>query len=399
MNILQICHKPPFPPVDGGCIAMNNITQGLLEFGATVKVLAINTFKHPLNIDALPDDYRRKTQIETEFIDTRIKLEDVFLNFFSGESYNIRRFYSGRFEKKIAEVLKKKKFDIIHLESLFTTPYLNLIRKNSKAKIVYRAHNIEFEIWERVGETEKKYFKKKYLQFLSRRMKNYEISLLNKYDGIAAISNEDAQKFLDYGCRIPVQTIPFGINFSEYQTSKNSAEENLFFLGAMDWQPNCEAVEWFLKTVWNEISQKFPQLKFNMAGRAMPDKFFKMNSEKITVSGEIPNAKKFFQQNDIMIVPLLNGSGIRVKIIEAMAMGKIIISTAVGAKGIPCEHKKNILIANSAAEFSEMISLILQNSEIRKTISENARKFAEENYDNRKITEKLVSFYRQISHS
>ncbi len=405
MKILQLCHKPPFPPVDGGCIAMNAITQGLLQVGIDVKVLALNTFKHPLNIDALPDEYIKQTKIETVFIDTQIKFASAFFNLFSNDSYNVKRFFSKEFEKKITEVLKADKYDIVHLESLFVTPYLNIIRENSHAKIILRAHNAEFEIWEKIGEREQNFFKKKYLKLLAARMRNYEIKLLNKYDGIAAISDDDAEKFRNLGCKIAIESIPLGINISEYDffvnpksdpLSSRGRNPKLFFLASMDWLPNCDGLEWFLKNVWKNISAKNPQLKFYVGGKAMPDKFLRMKIPNVEIVGQIPDAKFFFLENDIMIVPLFSGSGIRVKIIEAMALKKVVISTTIGAKGINCEHKKNILIADSPTEFSEMISLIVSDSSLRKTISENAGKFVEENYDNRIITKKLISFYKKL---
>src|SRR5580693_8877194 len=119
MKILQVCNKVPFPPKDGGCIAMNNITQGLIEQGHKVKVLAINTEKHFTDIETLPNEYRSKTNMEAVFIDTKVKVIPAFLNIFTNESYNISRFYSKEFEEKLINILKNETFDIVQLESLY----------------------------------------------------------------------------------------------------------------------------------------------------------------------------------------------------------------------------------------------------------------------------------------
>ena len=171
MKILQICNKPPYPAVDGGAIAMNNTTQGLISNGYEVKVLAISTAKHPVNIESLPEDYLVSTKFESVFIDTSIKLKDAFINLFSSKSYNIERFISNDFTKKLIETLEKEKFDIIIIESLFVAPYITAIKKISKAKIVLRAHNVEYKIWERISSNTKNPIKKTYLSLLAKRLK------------------------------------------------------------------------------------------------------------------------------------------------------------------------------------------------------------------------------------
>lgn len=378
---------------------MNNISRGLLQQGIELKILTLNTFKHPLSIDALPDDYVKKTNIETVFIDTRIKMPDAGLNIFSRESYNVKRFYSGIFAEKIAETLQRDHYDIVHLESLFTTPYLDIIRKNSEAAVIYRAHNLEFEIWEDLAASEKKFLKKKYLKFLSGRIKNYELDLLNKFDGIAAISEEDSIKFRKFGCWVPVENIPLGIDISEYKIQESSPGEqaaNLFFLGSMDWLPNREGVEWFLGKVWKMVRAEYPALKLLVAGKGMPGRYFVPGIPGVEFIGEVENARKFMLSNGIMVVPLLSGSGIRVKIIEAMALGKVVIATSLAAEGIHASHKKNILLSDSPEGLAELISLAVAHPGLRKDISENAKKFAEEKFDNKIIAKKLVSFYDSI---
>ncbi|MBL7883865.1 MAG: glycosyl transferase family 1, partial [Bacteroidia bacterium] len=134
MNILQICSKTPFPPKDGGSVAMNILTSGLINAGNNVKVLAINTPKHFIKDADIDSEYRKITNYESVFIDTSIKPLDAFFNLFSTKSYNIIRFYSKDCENKIIEILNKQSFDIIHLETLWVAPYVDIIKKHSKAK-------------------------------------------------------------------------------------------------------------------------------------------------------------------------------------------------------------------------------------------------------------------------
>jgi hypothetical protein len=163
MRILQICNKPPFPAVDGGAIAMNNVTQGLINKGCSVHVLTITTPKHNININELPKDYVEKTNFQSVYIDTSIKLKDAFINLFSNRSYNIDRFISLEFTKVLSYTLRENEFDFIIIESLFSTPYISTIKELSKGKVILRAHNVEHRIWERISVNTSKFTKGIYI--------------------------------------------------------------------------------------------------------------------------------------------------------------------------------------------------------------------------------------------
>src|SRR6218665_1328589 len=347
MRILQICNKAPFPPKDGGCIAMNNLTQGLIAEGHTVKVLAINTPKHFTEIAQLPEDYRRKTNIEAVFIDTSVKPLPALLNLFSSDSYNISRFYSKAFEDKIVELLRAETYDVIQLESLYVTMYAAAIRQHSKAKIVLRAHNIEHKLWERNAAAADNLAERLYFRFLAKRLKKYELQSFNAYDAVAAITAEDAQWFSANSYDKPMEVVPFGIDLAQIDAHVETGEEPLsaFHIGAMDWQPNVEGIWWFLENVWNRVHDAYPQLKFYLAGRKMSNELLQLNKANVFVEGEVEDAHDFIRSKGLMIVPLLSGGGMRVKIIEGMALGKIIVTTTLGAEGIAAENNKNIIIA------------------------------------------------------
>ena len=399
MQILQICHKTPFPPRDGGSIAMNNLTQGLIEHGHNVKVLAMNTPKSFIDIEQLPADYRNNTDIEAVYIDTNIKIIDAFVNLFKSSSYNIDRFISNNFAAKLQEVLEGSSFDIVQLESLFLVPYIDVIKKYSKAKIVLRAHNVEFEIWMRRMHACKNVLKKQYLNLLANRLKTYEINHINAYDGIAAITPRDAEMLKSHGCTIPITDIPIGMDLidSEIDTSNlNDVPTSLFHLGSMDWMPNQEAIKWFLDQVWPKVSNAYPNLMLHLAGRNMPEWILNFNFHNVIVEGEVNDVRDYMASKDIMIVPLISGSGMRVKIVEGMAYGKVIISTSVGAEGIQYEHETDILIANTPEEYVTMVGKCISDNNLYNDIGNNARMLAREKYDNKIIAEKLISFYRSL---
>ena len=138
MRVLQICHKPPLPSVDGGCIAINNISKGLINQLGSIKILTIGTLKHPFNMKYYEDNFINRTSIESAFVDTKLNIVDAFSNLVTYDSYNISRFFSPDFNALIIKTLKANSFDIILLESLFTTPYIDTIR-NSVSKFIIKS--------------------------------------------------------------------------------------------------------------------------------------------------------------------------------------------------------------------------------------------------------------------
>lgn len=397
MTILQLCLKPPLPALDGGCIAMNNITQGLLNQGHDVKIITLYTPKHDFRPDLMPDEYIEKTDIEGVFVDTRLNVMDAFANFMTSDSYNISRFFSPDMDRKIMMLLKRRKFDVIHLESLFMTPYLNTIKRFSDAPVVLRSHNLEFVIWEKIAGGTKNLARRTYLKYLSKKLREYELSALNAVDGIAAISEDDMRRFRKLGVKKPIVNIPFGIDPSAYTPPAKQPPLSFFHLGAMDWSPNLEGTLWFMDEVWPAIHAKYPKLKFYLAGRNMPDGLKEGLPQNVVAVGEVEKATEFMNQHAVMCVPLLSGGGIRVKIIEGLALGKAVISTSLGAEGIDCEPGKNILVADTPEEWLRAVDQLMADSTLTKRLGEEGRRHVETHFDNTRIIQRLIEFYTSLA--
>ncbi len=394
MKVLQLCNKPPFPSKDGGCIAMKNIAVGLLSKNIDLKLLTIETQKHPFILDAFPKNFIHKTQIESVFVDTRVNVVDAFSALVTSDSYNVSRFFSADFDKKLKEILEEEHFDVVHLESLFLTPYIGTIRKYSKAKLVLRSHNLEHLIWERLANLEKNKAKKIYLKHLSKKLKKYEKGVLCEVDAIATISSEDTKRFNSFDCEKPLKTIPFGIdleNYSKVEAKYGSGLNlKLFHIGSMDWMPNTEAVNWFLDDVFSELSE----VELHLAGKNMPTYMMQNDHKNLFVSGEVESAIDFMAKFDVMIVPLLSGSGMRIKIIEAMALGKTVVTTSIGIEGINAEDGTEVLIANTTKEFVQQINKLKKNPKLVASIGQNARQFIERNHSNSNIIDRLIDLYK-----
>ena len=375
---------------------MNSIITGLLDAGHHVKVLAINSEKYNVKESDITEEYKRKTGIELIDVDLTVKPLNAFLNLFTRKSYHAERFISEEFKKRLAEVLDKEQFDVVQLEVLFMAPYVETIRQHSKAMIVLRAHNVEHKIWERIAKDTKSPLKRWYINHLAKTLKEFELNALETVDGIAAITRKDAAFFRKY-CSKPVIDIPFGVYPEQFDPKYEiEGKPKFYHIGSMNWMPNEEGIRWFVDEVLPKTVEKVPDFVYHLAGRSMPEWLTSMKNPHVDVVGEVPDAKEFVTNHDVAIVPLLSGSGIRIKIIESMALGKTVITTRVGAEGILYDEEVNIIIAENKAKMVEAIRSLNENPETAVRIGQAARKLVEETYDNRKIIARLLMFYEQI---
>ncbi|HRN35389.1 MAG TPA: glycosyltransferase [Flavobacteriales bacterium] len=396
MRILQLCHKPPYPPIDGGTKAMHNITRGLLEAGHQVKVLCISTAKHPLKVAAIPAAYRKQTAIEGVFVDTALNVVDAFTDLVTADNYNISRFFSPDMDIRLIQLLSQESFDIIHLESLFVTPYIPTLRRYSKAPIVLRSHNMEHAIQERIAQGERNIFKKPYRKYLARPLKQYEQDVLALVDGVAAINAADAAQMEPHGSPCPITVIPFGVWPGEYEFPEPEGPPIFFHLGSMDWLPNEEGIRWLLRHVWPTVLQSHPAAKLHLAGNRMPRDMIRARLPGTTVVGRVPDADRYIAKRHVMLVPLFSAGGMRVKIIEGMAMGKCIISTTIGAEGIKHKPGHNILIADTAAEFIAQMESVLDNPGLAGQIGRRSAQLVKQQHNNVEIIKDLLAFYASL---
>ena len=396
MKILQLCNKPPFPPVDGGTLAMHRITEGLLAAGHEVKVLAVSTDKHPFRADAIDEEYRQKTRVESVYIDLKVKPVDAGVALLCGDSYNVKRYESRAMERRIAQLLEEESFDVVQVESIFLTPYVPVIRSRSDASIVLRAHNVEHQIWRQNALQLRPSMKRWYMKKLALALRMYELEHINDFDAVACISPLDADYFKNNGCRRPMAVVPFAVDLQDEVLETEIEKGSVYHLGAMDWIPNVDSVRWLLDEVWPRVAEKSPGAKLYLAGRSMPDELLQRCSTNVIVEGEVVDAHEYMRGKQINIVPLLSGSGIRVKIVEAMSMGQCVVSTTVGANGIDYTDGENILIADTPDEMARQLKRCFDDPTLPRRIGQAGRRLVEQHYSNAVLTQRLVQLYERI---
>ena len=198
--------------------------------------------------------------------------------------------------------------------------------------------------------------------------------------------------FKKYGLKLPARSVPTGYVFDSLPEITSNEENAVAFIGGMDWMPNREGVEWFIDKVWPIVIAQMPDAKFYLAGRNFPEEIRNLKVKGLVVVGEVDDAREFILSKSLSIVPLFAGSGMRVKIVEAMALGRVVISTSIGAESLDYTDGTDILIADDAVGFANAVLKMLTHRNQRVALGKNAQQLILEKYDNRKICTRIIDF-------
>lgn len=387
---MVFCHKPPWPTVDGGTVATAQMAEGLAARGVEVKVLALATPKHPGG-GSPPESI----EVETVSVDTRPRVIPALLNLMRREPYQLQRFFSRQALGTLKECLRDFRPDIVQLDGVGVLPYFGGLRAVFDGLVVYRAHNIEHQlIRDRVSGVVRSPVSW-WLTLQAARLEKREAAACREVDGVVAISDRVAD-----WCRIqargPVTVIGVCIAASAGRP-RGATAQDLVHLGAMDWPPNREGVAWFVREVWPEIKRRHPELEFHIAGRQSGQFGNEIKVPGVVVDGEVDSAVDYLGGHGLMVVPLLSGSGIRVKVVEGMALGKGIIATRIAAEGLGVEEGRHLLIAEDPGQWIETIDRCLSNPGLVASLGAEAWSFAQKEFSPRRLSKDLEYFYTALT--
>lgn len=397
MKVLIISHRNPFRLKDGGSIGIYFILKCYRELGYDTTLLMMNPLKHYIPADEyIPKVNELGIKVVVHEINTNPNPFAALKNlFFSKLSYILERFYDKKYDEKLANLLKDNKYDLIQLEGSQLALYLHTIKRYApNTPVALRAHNVEYEIWERTANNEKNILKKWFYKNNAIRFKKWEIEQFKNVDIIFPVSLRDQKCIQEFAPNKKYYTINFGVNLEEHpKQSIDLKNISVAFLGALDWIPNQEALLWFLENVWSRIDGYYEGLDFYIAGRRAPEWLIKkIKNYNVKYVGEVDSSQEFIMQHPIFVVPLMAGGGVRIKIIEQMALGRVIISTPIGAEGLEVMNGENIMIAETSDDFIRDLDYLLRNPDGIRYISENARITVENLYNEKVIFAELGEY-------
>jgi len=403
MHILQLCPRVPFPLTTGGAIAMYDVPAGLIKAGHRVTMLAINTPKHHQPADALAH-LGPNFKLVTVDVNTDIAATKALKNLlFSKLPYNVERFISEAVAAKLLEILRTEQIDLVQMEGTFVAWYADFLGRHESAELrvpslVLRAHNVEYTIWQMLAQREKNPLKRLFLRTMATRLEKFERRYLPQFDAVAAITEDDAQRLRALGCPEPVVFVPAGVELTRFQANPASQPKprTLFLIGSLNWMPNLEALEWLLREVWPTVHAEMPDVELHVAGTGTPAHLLAPRTDNVFVHGFTESAAEFMQQYELMLVPLLSGGGMRIKIIEGMALGKAILSTRIGAEGIAVRDGEDIVLRDSPAGWLEALRTWHRGELPTAQIGAAAARTATSLYDNGRVIKRFVELYEQL---
>jgi len=394
-NILFLTTKYPFPPDDGGKIdSLTNLH--ILAKNFNVFLFYIGK-KH--NEEAFQKKGIHLCGIYHYQKETGNNISGLFKNLFCRMPYTIKKYHDDKIYIEIEKIIKEKKIDITYTDHLHMAFYGKLINKHfPETKLILREHNAEYIFWKRIYKEENNIFKKLLFWWQSLKILNYEKKITNIFDKCFMISSIDQMNLKKINPYVKAQVISTGINIQDYQISQPGKiiPFSMLYVGDFSWLPNLKGILWFLTKVWPEIKKLFPKAKIFIVGKKPPKDILGYKNNDIIVTGYVKDVKPWIDKSEIFLVPLFSGGGIRIKILEAMAIGKPIISTPVGAEGIDVENKKNILMADNKEDFIKNIKILFNNKEIRENLAKNSIKLIRDKYSFNAIERNICSIIKDL---
>jgi glycosyltransferase involved in cell wall biosynthesis len=422
LNILWIKSGPLYPLDTGGKIRTHSMLTEICK-DHQVTFLAFKDDEHPLHADEEQASYAmRKSWIpwrEAVTGSPKFFLQLLFNFFFSPLPYALAKYQSSAMSAQIAELDASGDFDLIICDFLSPAPNFRPIHSQLRTPTILFQHNIESQIWKRLATSKSNIISQAYFILQYRRMFRWERRLSRRFNGVITVSPDDAEFCREY-YRLDnvLGAVPTGVNTDFFRPTSSrengitvhqptplplhssltsqptaySPQPRIAFLGSMDWMPNIECVQYFTTHVLPLIHEIQPDVLFYVIGRNPTPSIRELakNHSSVELTGTVDDIRPHLQSCDLMVVPLHAGGGTRIKIFEAMAMGIPVVSTTIGAEGLPVTHGEDILIANSDQALANACLQLLDDPELTQKITTAARKKVEQDHSWHAVSEQFI---------
>ena len=383
-KILVLTSILPYPPDDGSRLRPYQIIKALYKLA---DIELVSFYLPNEDINSTKEFY--KSYCKNLYFLEQKKNKNLFAKFCV--------YHSNRENKKlINKIIQENNYNLIIVEKIITLSYLGKkVFKNYK--VVIDSWGIDSEISRQLYENEKNLFKKFILFIKYIRHFFCELCYLSKCKYFIAITDKQFNFYKKFFKRKKLLLIPNFVDTDYFKPNyENFEEKSIVFTGIMNFLPNIDAVMFFVNEVMPKLKEK-TNVKFYIVGKNPTKEVLMLhNNSDIIVTGEVKDIREYISKAEVVVVPLRIGSGLRNKVLHAMACGKTVVATREAVEGINVKDKENILIANTPQEFVEKILLVLNNKELNLKIAKNARKFIEENFSEKVIEKKWINMYEEI---
>ena len=324
---------------------------------------------------------------------------ELLLNLVESRPYAIKKYESAAMLREIVELERRNCFDFIVCD--FLAPAANVPRNLASPTILFQ-HNVEAMIWKRHYEIQTNLIKKAYLYNQWQKMRRFEKQMCRDFDCVIGVSAEDREQMKrDYGAQT-VFDVPTGVDTDYFQPrGVQPSAHSMVFTGSMDWLPNEDAIKYFMQEIMPLIKKKVPDAALTVVGRNPPPALVELSKEdpSLIITGRVEDVRPYIEESAAYIVPLRIGGGTRLKIFEAMAMERAVVSTTVGAEGLPVSNGIELLVADEPAAFANAVITLLTNSSYAVQLGQRAASIVRQNHGWRQVTESFVSICTNNGHT
>lgn len=308
--------------------------------------------------------------------------------------FAVSKFTHPEVKRAVASSMNDRQFDVAICD--FLSASLNFPENLAIPTVLFQ-HNVESSLWHRLATTESNLAKRLAYKIEARKMTTYERNALSRFHHIIAVSEYDRQQMLAMDSAAAITVVPTGVDTEKYTVAPPSTADppKIVFLGSMDWEPNIDAVSYFCRDIFPRIRAQFPSAIFQIVGRNPHASVRQLAGESVEVTGTVPSVREYLQQATVVVVPLRAGGGTRLKIFEAMATGKALVSTTIGAEGLAVQSGRDLILADDARSFADATILLLSDTALRHRYEEAAARLAAQ-YDWSKIA---LQFAEVLQHT
>lgn len=389
LKVLFLSQRFLFPQDTGGKLRTSNILERLnKKFSVTVVSNVESPKDDPYlhQMDRLCDKFVAVPWIETKRYTVKFYWE-VFKKSFSIYPVTMLNDYSPELEEAVLRELAIEEYDLAVCDFMQST--LNFRKVTNIPRILFQ-HNVETTISQRHMQRSRNPVSKFFWWLQFRKMFYHEKKQSTLFDTVIAVSDADKQRMEKWYKLNNVLTIPTGVDTDYYSANgKISEKKQIVFVGAMDWLPNNDAIFYFLEKIFPIIQKEDPDVNFVIVGRNPSPQLerFAKTFSNVTVTGWVEDTRPYISDSAVFIVPIRIGGGTRMKIFEGMAMGKAIVSTTVGAEGLPLKHSEHIFFADDEKVFANNVINLMRDKQLRKQIGEQARQYVYKNFRWEKVAD------------
>jgi polysaccharide biosynthesis protein PslH len=315
---------------------------------------------------------------------------------FQPAPFAVSKFTNPDVQRAVASQLKERKFDVAVCD--FLSASRNFPEKLAIPTVLFQ-HNVESALWQRMASTESNPLKRLAYWLEVRKMSSYERSAVRRFHHVIAVSEHDRQQMLAMDSASAITVVPTGVDTQKYLVVPPASADppRIVFTGSMDWEPNIDAVIYFVKAIFSRVVAEFPSAVFQIVGRNPHSRVAQLASPSVAVTGTVPSVGDYLRDATVVVVPLRIGGGTRLKIFEAMAMGKALVSTSIGTEGLDVKSGRDLILADDEKSFADAINLLLRDSALRQRYEEAAAKLVGQ-YDWSNIVQRFTEILREVSH-